>query len=218
MDTEDLRVAVYRAFASGRIPLIADLAVELDTLKDTVRAGLFTLANQRHVVLGTGGEVTMAHPFAAVPMGFSVMGRSGLWWGGCSWDAFAIPHLLPAQAPALVATTCPACATPHAWNVTPHELPTGDQIAHFLVPAARMWDDVLHTCANQRIFCREACLDAWLAETGHPRGAVLDLEQLWHLASHWYDGRLDRGYVRRDPATSQHYLRSVGVTGEFWGS
>lgn len=37
----------------------------------------------------------MAHPFTAVPLGFSVMGQDTLWWGGCAWDSFAIPHLLP---------------------------------------------------------------------------------------------------------------------------
>lgn len=218
MDTEELRLAVYRSFAAGRTPLIADLATELGALRETVRAGLFTLANQRHVVLGAGGEVAMAHPFASVPLGFSVMGRTALWWGGCAWDSFALPHLVPTQGPVLVATTCPACTTPHAWNVTSSAPPDGDQVAHFATPAARMWDDVLRTCANQRIFCSESCVDAWVTASGRERGAVLDLSTLWNLAAHWYDGRLERGYVRRDPATAQHYLRSVGLTGPFWGS
>lgn len=217
MDNEDLRLAVYRAFSEGRTPRIGELAVELSTMRDTVRAGLLSLANARHVVLGPDGEVVMAHPFSAIPLGFSVMGTDALWWGGCAWDAFALPHLLPKKAPMLVATRCPACGTPHAWNVDPEVPPAGDQIAHFLVPVARMWNDVVRTCRNQRIFCSESCLDAWLEETGETRGAVLDLPGLWRLASHWYDGRLDRGYVRREPSTAIHYLRSVGLSGAFWG-
>lgn len=217
MNVEDLRLAVYQSFAAGRVPTIADLAVQLGTMKDDVRGGLFSLANARHLVLGPGGEIAMAHPFSAVPLGFSVMGRDALWWGGCSWDSFALPHLLPAQGPMLVVTRCPACLTPHAWDVSDKRPPEGDQVAHFLVPAAQMWDNVLHTCAHQRIFCSESCVDAWLAVDGRTKGDVIDLATLWRLAQNWYAGRLERGYQRRDPATAAHYLRSVGLSGSFWG-
>src|SRR5262249_38078859 len=136
---------------------------------------------------------------------------------GCAWDSFALPHLLPHAAPLLVATRCRGCGAPHAWNVGVDEPPPGDQVAHFLVPAAQMWDDVVHTCSNQRIFCNEGCVDAWLAATGNARGYVLDLPTLWRFASGWYDGRLERGYQRREPAAAADYLRSVGLTGAFWG-
>jgi Alkylmercury lyase len=159
---------------------------------------------------------TMAHPFTAAPLGFSVMGRDSLWWGGCAWDSFALPHL-PDQGPMLVATTCPACDRAHAWRVDDREPPVGDQVAHFLVPAARMWDDVVYTCGNQRIFCSEECVAIWLNESGHQRGCVLDLPTLWRLAAGWYAGRLERGYVRREPSAAADYLRSVGLSGTFWG-
>jgi hypothetical protein len=45
----------------------------------------------------------------------------------------------------------------------------------------------------------------------------MDVPTLWRLAQHWYDGRLDRGYVRRDPVSAAAYLREVGLSGEFWG-
>ena len=182
-----------------------------------VTAGLATLAAERHLALGADGEITMAHPFTVVPLGFSVMGRDTLWWGGCAWDSFAMPHLLPEQAPMLVATTCPACATPHAWLVDDRELPAGTQLAHFLVPAARMWDDVVRTCGNQRIFCSEQCVTAWLDRSGNQRGYVMDLSTLWRLAAGWYAGRLERGYVRREPSAAADYLRGVGLSGDFWG-
>jgi hypothetical protein len=140
-----------------------------------------------------------------------------LWWGGCAWDSFALPQLVPEQAPMLVATQCPACDRAHAWSVDTDGPPDGDQVAHFLVPAARMWNDVLHTCANQRIFCSPDCVQDWLTRTGRAEGYVMDLPTLWRLAEHWYDGRLDRGYERRDPVTAADYLRSVGLSGAFWG-
>ena len=218
MDSEDLRLAVYRAFAeTGQAPRAAELAEQLGAGIPAVAAGLGELGRARHLVLGDRGQIVMAHPFSAVPLGFSVMGARTLWWGGCAWDSFALPHLLPGEDEVLVATRCPACQRPHAWNVSSRRPPDGGQVAHFLVPAARMWDDVVRTCGHQRLFCSEGCVEAWLAGTGHPRGYVMDLGTLWRLAAHWYDGRLEHGYVRREPSQAAAYLRSVGLAGPFWG-
>jgi hypothetical protein len=218
MDAEDLRLAVYRAFAgTGRAPQPRELAEQLDAEIPDVIRGLAELARDRHLVVGEPGQIVMAHPFSAVPLGFSVMGARTLWQGGCAWDSFALPHLLPGEGEVLVATRCPACGHPHAWNVGSRRPPDGAQIAHFLVPAPRMWDDVVHTCRHQRLFCSHDCVDAWLEATGSARGYVMDLSTLWKLAAHWYDGRLERGYTRREPAQAQEYLRSVGLSGPFWG-
>jgi hypothetical protein len=208
VDTEDVRLAVYRSFAqTGRAP---DLGAPFE-------AALHELHEQRHVVLDRGGRIVMAHPFAAVPLGFSVMGRETLWWGGCAWDSFALPHLLPNEPAVLIATTCPGCGAALAWVVNRHAAPAGEEVAHFLVPAAHIWDDVVHTCGHQRLFCGEACVAAWLERTGRERGYVMDLGTLWRLAQGWYAGRLDRGYQRREPSEAKEYFRSVGLEGPFWG-
>lgn len=218
MDVEDLRLAVYDSFAAGRVPDVRSLSAAIGVAAAELRVGLAQLHEQRHVVLADDGEtIRMAHPFAAVPLGFSVMGRSAVWFGGCAWDSFALPHLLPDDHEVLVATTCPGCGRPHAWLVSDVEPPPGDQVAHFLVPMARAWDDVVHTCSHQRLFCGEACVDAWLASSGHERGYLMDVPTLWRFAAHWYDGRLDRGYVRREPAAAKDYFASVGLRGSFWG-
>ncbi|MGI5165889.1 organomercurial lyase [Spirillospora sp. CA-253888] len=215
LDLEDLRLEVYRALAvTGRAPDHAALA---ERFGPGFREGLRELHAQRHLVLDGDDRVLMAHPFATIPLGFAVMGARTLWWGGCAWDSFALPHLVPDEPEALVSTRCPACGTPHAWNVTRDAPPEGGQVAHFLTPAARMWDDVVHTCGNQRVFCAEECVDAWLDRTGLPRGHVMDLATLWRLASRWYEGRLDRGYTRREPAEAAAYFREAGLTGSFWG-
>jgi hypothetical protein len=128
-----------------------------------------------------------------------------------------MPHLLEAEPSVLVATTCPNCGAPHAFVVTRFGPPVGAHVAHFLTPTSRIWDDVVHTCANQRIFCSTDCVDAWLDATGNERGYVLDLGTLWRLASGWYSGRLERGYQRREPVAAAEYFRSVGLRGSFWG-
>ncbi|MFY1688799.1 organomercurial lyase [Plantactinospora sp. WMMB782] len=218
MNLEDLRLGVYHSFAQcGRAPTTDELAEQFGLDTQAVQAGLTELAASRHLVLDRSGQIVMAHPFSAVPLGFAVMGSRTLWWGGCAWDSFALPHLLPDEDEVLVSTRCPACAHPHAWNVGNQRPPDGDQVAHFLVPVSRMWDDVVHTCRHQRLFCSESCVDSWRRATGADHGYLMDLGTLWKLASHWYDGRLDRGYVRREPSAAREYLRGVGLSGSFWG-
>ncbi len=215
---ERVRLAVYRGFAAtGAAPAIADLAATARIAAAAVPAALTALAADRHVVLDGDGRIVMAHPFAAIPLGFAVMGRTTLWWGGCAWDSFALPQLLRDEPDVLVATRCPACDAPHAWVVGRDGPPPGDQVAHFLVPVTRIWADVVHSCGHQRLFCSPDCVARWLAATGNQRGYVMDLATLWRLAEHWYAGRLEEGYVRRDPATAAAYFRSVGLHGAFWG-
>ena len=209
MDPEDLRLAIYHQLATtGTAPGAAALGHP---------EALRSLVERRHVVLGDDGEVVLAHPFATIPLGFSVMGSHTLWWGGCAWDSFAIPHLVPGEPSVLVATTCPACDAAHAWTVTNERPPDGDQVAHFLVPVPHIWDDVVRSCGNQRIFCSDGCVATWLDRTGHDAGSAFDLATLWRLARGWYAGRLERGYARREPAEAAAYFAEVGLTGPFWG-
>jgi hypothetical protein len=215
---ETVRLHVYRAFASsGRPSGRAELAAYTGAGPQEIDAALLQLASERHLVLDADGAIVMAHPFASVNLGFSVMGRKALWWGGCAWDSFAIPHLVPDEPSVLVATTCPGCGAAHAWTVTREAPPRGTQLAHFLIPVARAWDNVVQTCGHQRIFCGEACVSGWLSATGRERGSVFDLATLWRLAEHWYDGRLDSPYRRREPSQASEYFRQVGLTGTFWG-
>ncbi|MEU3299159.1 organomercurial lyase [Streptomyces sp. NPDC006678] len=221
--TEDVRLAVYRAFArTGRPAGTAGLAVATGHDPGTVRQALRALHDHRDLVLDDpaapdGEGVVMAHPFASVPLGFSVMGRRTLWWGGCAWDSFALPQLLDDEPDVLVASRCPACDTPHAWVVGRDAPPPGEQVAHFLVPAHHVWDDVVHTCRHQRLFCSTRCVDDWLERTGASRGYVMDVTTLWRLARGWYAGRLDRGYRRRDPSSAAAYFAQAGLGGPFWG-
>jgi hypothetical protein len=215
---ELVRRTVYRHLASsGLEPTRAELAEELALDARQVDQAFAALADAHHLVLDADGGIVLAHPFATRNFGFSVMGARTLWWGGCAWDAFAIPHLVPHEPSALVATTCPACAAPLAWTVQRSGPPAGPGVAHFLVPVEHIWDDVVHTCSNQRIFCDTDCIDAWLAKTGHQAGSVFGLDVLWRLAARWYEGRLDSPYSRREPKQAREYFKSVGLRGAFWG-
>ena len=215
---EAVRLAVYRGYVDdGRPPTVEAMAIEMALSADAIRESLHSLQVARHLVLDADSNVVMAHPFASVPLGFSVMGRDTLWWGGCAWDSFAIPQLCPDDPEVLVATQCPGCGKPLAWVVNREAPPLGDEVAHFLVPMAQCWDDVVHTCSNQRLYCSVECVQRWTDSTGHEPGYVMDLATLWRLASDWYEGRLEADYERREPVRASDYFREVGLSGPFWG-
>lgn len=214
---EAIRLAVYHALAdTGRLPELGDL-VELAGGESQLRESIEHLAGERAWALGADGEIVLAHPFATRSFGYSVMSATTLWWGGCCWDSFAIAHLVPTAAPVVVATTCPACDRALAWSVDTSRPPTGPERAHFLVPAHEVWDDVIHTCSHQQLFCDDRCIDTWLERTGRTEGYRMDLARLWRLASGWYEGRLGAGYRRREPAAAADYFAAAGLTGSFWG-
>jgi hypothetical protein len=224
--TEAVRLAVYEAFArDGGVSVVGELAEAVGLTAAQVRGALRDLHASRDLVLDSpwGERIVMAHPFSAIPLGFSVMGARTLWWGGCAWDSFAVPHLLDGVAgvadvpEVLVATRCLGCGAALAWVVGREAPPGGTEVAHFLVPVHRIWDDVVHACGNQRLFCSVDCVERWLAASGQPRGYVMDLATLWRLARGWYAGRMERGYRRRDPSSAAAYFAEVGLAGSFWG-
>ena len=213
---QEVRLHIYRTFADlGKAPSVDQISEFLELPVAEVKNTLLQLAEGKHLVLNEEYEIVMAHPFSSVPLGFSVMGEKTLWWGGCSWDSFALPNLLNQEV--VVATSCPNCKNAHAWRVNPENPPQGNQIAHFLLPTSKMWTNVVFTCGNQRIFCNEICLDTWLQNNKYEKGYVMSLDTLWSLATRWYDGRLDLDYQRRDPSTASQYFRQVGLSGSFWG-
>jgi hypothetical protein len=59
-------------------------------------------------------------------------------------------------------------------------------------------------------------VDAWLGRTGHPRGALVTLEQMWALAQPWYAGRLSDEWRGRSTEEAQAIIDGVGLTGDFW--
>ena len=92
---EDVRLLVYSELAgAGRVDDADSLAARLDVPRSVVDQSLLQLQDSRDIVLNDHGEILLAHPFAMRNFGFSVMGKDVLWWGGCAWDAFAIPHLV----------------------------------------------------------------------------------------------------------------------------
>ncbi|WP_033293417.1 organomercurial lyase [Amycolatopsis jejuensis] len=201
---EDVRLAVYHAFATrGRPPTAPELANAAHGSLAVAKQALHRMADPRWLWLDECEHVALAAPFAAVPLGFAVMGEHTMWWGGCAWDSFAIPHVVATEPEVLVATRCPGCGEPSALVVRRDEPPRGGQLAYFPASPDRLEKDR----RGQRLFCGESCVDG--------PGTVLGLETLWYLAKDWYTGCLEPGYRPRGPAEAAQYFAASGYPGVF---
>lgn len=261
-EREGVRVAVYLSFTTlARAPTIPWIEREAYVTAPQARRALLDLHETRDLVLlsdllheWTSGldwtgkpfdpdledetlpVVYMAHPFCEENLGFSVMGTQHLFWGGCAWDAFAVPHLMPSEAPCLIATRCPGCRAPIAVDVTDEypplagrdprqpapERPTAPTpppgpVAHFATPMRDAWADVVKTCSMQNLFCSTHCVMQWCRREGRQVGYTMDIDTLWRLAAGWYTGRFEHGYKRREPIEAKEYFRKAGLRGSFWG-
>ena len=178
---EALRLAIYHAFADdGRAPVPDVLARQLGLPPAEIDADLHALA--RHATSswaptnGCSWRTRSRRSRSASPS----------WAARRSGGAAARGTLRPspsasgerrARRDAVPGLRSCACVVRRA-----DAPPPGQQVAHFLVPAAHMWDDVVHTCGNQRLFCWRR-VSSLAPATGNERGYVMDLATLWRLAS-----------------------------------
>jgi hypothetical protein len=66
------------------------------------------------------------------------------------------------------------------------------------------------------LFRSEETVNAWCTAHNIPPRPLVNLEQLWQLALHWYANRLT--VESRRPGTDEMVLifNSLGLTGPFW--
>ena len=143
-DREVRRHVYDRVINEGLPPSAAGTAAALGRSREAVRASLRRLAEAHVLVLQEGGgEVLMAAPFSAVPTPFVVRSRARKWYANCVWDALGIPAMLKCDA--RVEASCGCCGTAMRLSVRGGALEEAEGVAHFALPAARWWDDVVFT-------------------------------------------------------------------------
>ena len=142
LDYEVRRYVYDHTMKEGLPPTIAETASALSTPPDNVSASFQRLADGHILVLQRGsGEVLMANPFSAVPTPFLVRAGDGSWYGNCIWDAMGIPAML--ERDATIEASCGCCGTAMHLAVVGGSLGEASGIAHFAIPAARLWDDIV---------------------------------------------------------------------------
>jgi len=126
----------------GAIPSKSALASEVGVPISDVAGALARLADAHMLVLQRdGGEILMANPFSAVPTPYAVTVGEHSWFGNCIWDAMGIAAMLRSNA--TIDASCACCGTAMKLDV-PDECGDADtRVAHFAVPAAHFWDDIV---------------------------------------------------------------------------
>jgi hypothetical protein len=156
MQAEDaVRAHVYRAtVAWGRPPRVDEVAAALALAPEEVRDAFARLRARRLLFLAPeSGEIVMAPPFSAVPTGFTVDTGGRRYFANCVWDSLGIAAALHADA--VVEASCACCGEPMRLHVEDGRVRAETAIedaaatekarAHFAVPAAHWWDDLVYT-------------------------------------------------------------------------
>jgi alkylmercury lyase-like protein len=142
LDKEVRRYVYDRVMREGLPPTAAEAASALSTTSDAVGASFQRLADGHILVLQQGtGEILMANPFSAVPTPFLVRGEGRSWYGNCIWDAMGIPAMLKQDV--TIDASCGCCGTAMQLSVFDGSLEEAPGIAHFAIPAAHWWDDIV---------------------------------------------------------------------------
>jgi len=136
-----IRYTIYTVFADGGTPLSAALASKLHVPHQQIHESFQRLHAARAIVLDPHTkEVWMAPPFSARPSAFRVLAEDRTWWAPCGWDAFGITNLTGCDA--ALTTTCLDCDGPIVHRVERKALVDAHGVVHFLVPAAKWWDNI----------------------------------------------------------------------------
>ena len=126
----------------GLPPTIANTASALSVSLSDVSGSFQRLADAHMLVLQKGtNEILMANPFSAVPTPFPVRVGERSYYGNCIWDAMGIPAMLKQDG--VIDASCGCCGTAMTLRITNGSLEAAPGIAHFAIPAAHWWDDVV---------------------------------------------------------------------------
>jgi len=140
-----VKAAIYRWFAdTTKAPAAPEIAVVLGEPPGTIRDAYRRLFQKRVLFLEPDGEtIRMAPPFSGVPTQHRVQVGDRSYFANCSWDSLGIPAALHREAQVL--SRCEQSLEPIHIRVTREGPRTAQVVAHFAVPAAKWWADLVYT-------------------------------------------------------------------------
>jgi Alkylmercury lyase len=145
IDTK-VKLMLYRMIAdSGSAPTSADVAKALDLSEENVRSAFARLHTKRLLVPEPDdpSRIRMAPPFSGVATAFPVEARGKRYYANCVWDAFGVAAALHADV--IVPAADGYSREPLTLEVKDGQPIARSYVAHFAIPAAHWWDDIIHT-------------------------------------------------------------------------
>jgi hypothetical protein len=145
IDTE-VKLAIYRVTAdTGVVPTSAEVARKIDVEEAEVLDAFARLHKKRLLVPEPGdfSRIRMAPPFSGIATAFPVDANGRRYYANCVWDAYGVAAALHTDA------TIPASdghtGEPLWLEVKNNQPIHRSYVAHFAVPAAHWWDDIIFT-------------------------------------------------------------------------
>ncbi|HEU5219934.1 MAG TPA: organomercurial lyase [Gemmatimonadales bacterium] len=140
-----VKLAIYHHFAeTGRTPPVPAIAERIGASVDAVQQSYSDLQAARVLFLEPDGRtIRMAPPFSGVPTQHLVEAAGRSYYANCAWDTLGIPAAL--HLPAVVRSECAETHEPLSLEVGLDGPAACSWIFHSLVPAARWWQDLVHT-------------------------------------------------------------------------
>lgn len=141
-----VKLEIYRAVAdSGRMPTSGDVAEATGLSEPDVREAFEGLHAKRLLVPEPGdpARIRMAPPFSGVPTPFPVDAREKRYFANCVWDAYGIAAALHADA--VIPASDGFSGEPLTLEMRGGRPVPQPWVAHFAVPAALWWRDIVDT-------------------------------------------------------------------------
>ena len=145
LDT-NVKLAIFGLTAeTGRVPNSTEVSRKIG-IDEAEVIGAFARLHAKRLLVPEPGDPTrirMAPPFSGVPTSFPVDANGKRYYANCVWDAYGIAAALHADAiiPASDGQTGESL-TLEVRNDRPVLKP---YVAHFAVPAAHWWDNIVFT-------------------------------------------------------------------------
>jgi hypothetical protein len=145
LDTE-VKLTIYQATADmGVVPTSSEVARKIDIEETEVLEAFARLHKKRLLVPepGDSSRIRMAPPFSGGATAFPVEVNGKRYYANCVWDAYGIAAALHADA--IIPASDGHTGEPLTLEVKNGQPVLHPYVAHFAVPAAQWWDNIVFT-------------------------------------------------------------------------
>jgi hypothetical protein len=142
----NVKLAIYEITAqTGHVPNATEISRKIDIDENEV-LGAFARLHAKRLLVPEPRDPTrirMAPPFSGVPTAFPVEANGRRYYANCVWDAYGIAAALHADA--ISHASDGYTGEPLKLEVKNEQPILNPFVAHFAVPAANWWDDIVFT-------------------------------------------------------------------------
>ncbi|MGW8143621.1 MAG: organomercurial lyase [Anaerolineales bacterium] len=147
MDFEtEIKLTIYEMIANEAvIPDTITVANKIKAPEKKVEEVFQKLAAKRLLVLepGNPAKIRMAPPFSGIETPFLIEINQKSYYANCVWDAFGISAALHQDG--IIYSSDGYTKEPLILEIEDDRPIQSNYLAHFAVPAAHWWDDIIHT-------------------------------------------------------------------------